>query len=444
MTGQDFGEDFVWGSAVSAYQNEGASNQDGRGASIWDDFCKRKGKIKDNSHGDDAADFYHRYEEDLDLLKDAGFQHFRFSISWSRIMPTGEGEVNQQGVDYYHRLIDSCLERGITPWVTLYHWDLPSALQRRGGWRNRQVIEWFKAYVEIVVKAYAPKVKNWIILNEGIVFSGAGYFMGIHAPGKRGMKNFLPVVHHALLAQAAVFKLMKGIDSNLNIGTSLSMTMVAPFTQSKKDIRAANRVDTLLNRLFIEPHLGIGYPIKDLPFLARLKKYIKPGDEEFLKVEFDFIGVQNYTREVIRHFAFMPYIFARPVSPSKRKVPESAMGMEVFYPSLGVCIKKISAYPQLKQTPIIITECGQAFEDELINGEVQDPDRITYYEKVIQELVHLKGTLNIRGLFVWTLTDNFEWAEGYRTRFGLVYTDFKTQMRYVKTSYHWFKRFLKQ
>src|SRR6476469_1638378 len=203
FTREDFGPDFQWGVSVAAYQIEGAHQSDGKGASIWDVFTNTKGKIKDNHHGNIATDFYNRFREDIDLIKELNIPNFRFSISWSRILPKGTGEINQKGIDFYNTVIDYCLQQGIEPWVTLYHWDLPHALELRGGWTNREVIKWFQDFVKVCADHFGDRIKNWMVMNEPVVFTGAGYFLGIHAPGRRGMKNFLPAIHHATLAIAA-------------------------------------------------------------------------------------------------------------------------------------------------------------------------------------------------------------------------------------------------
>ncbi|MBV9989515.1 MAG: family 1 glycosylhydrolase, partial [Chitinophagaceae bacterium] len=255
-----FGKDFYWGVSIAAAQNEGASDLDGKGLSIWDVFASKRGKIKSGHQPFIACDFYHRYREDIYLAKSLGFNAFRFSISWPRILPNGTGKVNPEGLRYYHNVIDTCLEAGLTPFVTLYHWDLPYALQQQGGWVSILADTWFAAYVRVCATAFGDKVKNWIILNEPISFTALGYMLGIHAPGKKGITNFLPAVHNAALAQAIGGRIVRSEVSGANIGTSFSFSEVLPFSNDPDDQQAADRIDIMMNRLFIEPVLTGHYP----------------------------------------------------------------------------------------------------------------------------------------------------------------------------------------
>ncbi|RYD86722.1 MAG: glycosyl hydrolase family protein, partial [Sphingobacteriales bacterium] len=326
----DFGDDFIWGISTAAYQIEGGHNSDGKGPSIWDAFVKGRSRIPGKQYADVACDFYNLFDNDLDIIRDLHIPNHRFSISWSRIIPGGKGAVNQRGIDFYNRVIDQSLAKGIQPWVTLYHWDLPLALQLEGGWTNRDIVDWFAEYVAQCSKYFGDRVKNWIILNEPMVFTGAGYFLGVHAPGKKGLKNFLSAVHHAALCQAEGGRVLRELRPQANIGTTFSCSHVAPLRATRRDIEAAKKADILLNRLFIEPLLGLGYPIKELRLLERVEAFIKPGDEEKLAFDMDFIGVQNYTREVVTYNAFTPFIQARILKASKRKVPRTEMDWEVY------------------------------------------------------------------------------------------------------------------
>jgi beta-glucosidase len=437
-----FGKDFKWGVSTAAYQIEGSHDAEGKGSSIWDIFSERKGKILAGHHGKIACDFYNRYPDDLTLVKKLNIPNLRLSISWSRIMPNGTGTVNQKGIDFYNKLIDSCLENGIEPWLTLYHWDLPHALELKGGWTNRSVISWFSEYVEVCAKHFGDRVKHWMVMNEPMVFTGAGYFLGIHAPGRTGLKNFLPAVHHTVLSISAGGRILRSILPTAEIGTTFSCSYIEPYTNRPKDLAAASRVDTLLNRLFIEPVLGLGYPEHDLSVLSKLKKYFHPGDEDKMAFDFDFIGVQNYTREIAKHSFFTPYLKASLVKAKDRKVPLTSMGWEVYPASIYEMIKKYSAYKEIKK--IYITENGAAFPDELVDGQIDDVQRKEYIRENLKQVLKARNEgLNAEGYFVWTLHDNFEWAEGYHPRFGLVYVDFDTQERIIKSSGHWYSEFLK-
>lgn len=436
-----FGDDFIWGVSTAALQIEGACNTDGKGESIWDVFVGKKHNILDGDNHYTACDFYNRYQSDIDLVKKLNIPNFRFSISWSRILPNGAGEINQAGVNFYNRVIDYCLQQGIEPWITLYHWDLPQALEAKGGWVNREIIDWFTDYVAICARQFGDRVKHWIVMNEPAVFTGAGYFFGIHAPGKTGLKNFLPAAHHTVLSIVAGAKVLRNLVSEAQIGTTFSCSYIEPYSGKQKDIDAAARADAFINRMFIEPVLGLGYPVTDIPALRKIARYIRPGDMDDLKFDFDFIGVQNYTREIVKYSFFTPYVNASLVKAQDRKVPLTVMGWEVYPPAIYQMIKKFDRYPEIKK--ILITENGAAFPDTLKDEAIADPDRIAYLQSNLEQVLKAKMEgCKVEGYFIWTLTDNFEWAEGYRPRFGLVYVDFKTQRRIIKDSGYWYARFL--
>jgi beta-glucosidase len=438
-----FGKEFQWGVSTAAYQIEGCPEADGKGSSIWDVFSARKNKILHGHDGRIACDFYNRYDEDLALVRRLNIPNFRFSVSWSRVIPSGTGTVNQKGIDFYNRVIDHCLENGIQPWLTLYHWDLPQALELKGGWTNRDIISWFGEYTEICARAFGDRVKNWMVMNEPMVFTGAGYFLGVHAPGRTGLKNFLPAIHHTALSMSEGGRVLKDWLPGAEIGTTFSCSYVEPYTNRRKDIDAANRVDTLLNRLFIEPVLGLGYPESDLSVLKKLQKYYHPGDEDKLAFDFDFIGIQNYTREIARYSMFTPYLQADLVKASARKVPQTTMGWEIYPESIYQMIKKYNAYKGIRK--LYITENGAAFPDQLKEGRIDDIQRVNYIKENLAQVLRARNEgFHVDGYFVWTLTDNFEWAEGYHPRFGLVYVDFDTQQRLVKSSGKWYAQFLQQ
>ncbi|WP_051199912.1 GH1 family beta-glucosidase [Flavobacterium subsaxonicum] len=438
-----FGDDFEWGVSTAAFQIEGSHDADGKGLSIWDVFTARKGKIKGAHHARTACDFYNTYTTDIDLLRELKIPNFRFSFSWSRLLPNGTGVVNQAGIDYYNKLIDYMLQCGIEPWVTLYHWDLPHALELKGGWTNRDCITWFTEYAELCAHHFGDRVKNWMVINEPSVFTGAGYFLGIHAPGRRGLSNYGKALHYVTLATGAGGRVLRRLLPDANIGTTFSCTHIEPASNSVRDVAAAKRVDTLLNRTFIEPILGLGYPVADLPVLKNLSKYMQPGDIEGMAFDFDFIGLQCYTREVVKASFFTPYVGAKLIPAIKRKVPFTEMGWEVYPETMYHILKKFSAYKGIKK--IIITENGAAFPDTVVNGAVNDVHRTKYIQDNLHQLVKAKNEgVKVDGYFVWSLTDNFEWAEGYHPRFGLIYVDFEIQKRIIKQSGHWFRDFLSE
>jgi beta-glucosidase len=434
-----FGKKFTWGVATGAYQIEGAWNTDGKGLSIWDSFTHKKGKIKDHSTGDIACDFYHKYPEDLQLLKNLHFDAFRFSVSWPRVLPNGTGAVNQKGIDFYNRVIDTCLEKGINPWLNLYHWDLPLELEKKGGWTNRSIVDWFGEYTNICTSHFGDRVKNWLVLNEPMAFTSLGYFAGIHAPGHRGLNKFLSAVHHAALCQSTGGAIIRQNVPGAHIGTTFSCSYIDPKKSKPRFFRASKRLDALLNRLFIEPTLGMGYPYDALPFLKRIERFMQPGDEEKLKFDFDFIGLQNYFR-VIGKPSLIPFVWANRDNPNEQEALLTDMGWEVYPDGIYKVIKRFAQYP-IKE--FVISENGAAFTDKVIDGGVHDIHRTEYFRHYLEKVLQAKNEgINISGYFAWTFVDNFEWAQGNHVRFGIVYNDFQTQRRLIKDSGYWFQSFL--
>ncbi len=443
FTKNDFGDDFKWGVSTAAYQIEGGHDIDGKGPSVWDTFAQKKKKIFNNDNGNIACDFYNQYANDIALIYKLNIPNYRFSISWSRILPQGVGAVNHQGIDFYDKVIDFCLELNIEPWITLYHWDLPEVLQQKGGWTNREIIHRFSYFVDCCIKKFGDRVKRWMVLNEPMVFTGAGYFLGVHAPGKKGLSNFLQAAHHAALCQAEGGRIIRALRNDCKVGTTFSYSHAEPYRMNdEKDIKATVKVDALLNRMFIEPLLGMGYPTADLKILNRIERYMYPGDEKKLEFDMDFIGLQNYTREIVSHAPFMPFVKAKIIKASKRNVPHTLMDWEVHPPSIYKALKRYNMYGQIKE--IIVTENGAAFTDTCEDGRVNDCKRVKFLQDYIaQVLLAKKEGVRVNGYFVWTLLDNFEWAEGFYPRFGLVHVDFTTQKRVVKDSGKWYSQFLK-
>ncbi len=435
----DFGPDFVWGTATAAFQIEGATQTDGRGPSIWDTFSQKKGAIKTRETAHTACDFYARYATDIALNKAMGFTAFRFSISWSRVLPLGTGAVNEAGLAFYDRVIDECIRQGQTPWVTLFHWDLPQALEDRGGWVNREVLTWFDAYTTLIVKVFGHKVKHWFVLNEPSAFTILGYLVGMHAPGRRSLTSAAAVIHHAALAQANGGRLIRQYVPGAVVGTTFSCSPVEAVSPAKRDVMAAQRANALLNRLFVEPALGLGYPVAELTFL---KNVAKPGDMERLAFDFDLIGLQHYFRVVVEHSLIVPYLWGRDVPPNRRNVAAiTEMGWEVHPQSMLQIIRQFSLYDGPHR--LVVAESGAAFYDQVEHGRVHDTARTAYHVQCLQQVRAAQAEgIDIAGYFVWTLLDNFEWAEGFRPRFGLVHVDHRTQHRIIKESGLWFRQFL--
>ena len=446
FTKTDFGKDFKWGVATASYQIEGAWDEDGKGPSIWDTFTQNTNRIKDGSTGNVACDFYHSYKSDIQLVKDLNFDVFRFSISWSRIFPEGTGQVNQKGLDFYHRVIDHCLEIGVEPWPTIYHWDLPQALEDRGGWVNRDIISWFEDYSSEVTRAFGDKTKKWMVMNEAASFCGAGYLGGFHAPGKRGFKKFYDAAHHANMCQSGGARVIRNEVQDAIVGTTISCSWIDPIDQKEKNILAAKKLDAFLNRLYLDPIVGRGYPTDAGKFFEKIAERVPDSDYEKLKFDFDFMGVQNYSRTVAKKAFYIPVVKAFQVPPKKRGVPEdqiTEMGWEVAPDGFYKILKQLGEYKEIKR--MIITENGCAFPDKVEGNSVHDPRRVQFFKDYLGNMLKAKNEgVKIDGYFVWTLLDNFEWAEGYEPRFGLVHVDFNTQKRIIKDSGLFFKELLEE
>lgn len=443
LSSKSFGNHFYWGVAIAAAQNEGAFLEDGKSMSIWDAFARRQGKIKDGATPYLAADFYHRYKDDLLLVKALGFNTFRFSLSWARILPDGTGKVNRQAIEFYHKVIDECLKLQLVPFVTLYHWDLPFALEKEGGWTSSMMLKWFSRYAKVCAEAFGDKVKHWMVLNEPLSFTALGYMLGKHAPGKKGTANFFPAIHNAALAQAEGGRILREYVKNACIGTTFSCSEIIPHTQREEDLKAANRLDILMNRLFIEPALGMGFPKEEsFPFLLKMDIYNKAWRyTEKYRFNFDFIGLQNYFPVTVKYNSLIPIINAAQVQAKSKGAPHTDLGWEINSESFYRIIKRFWLYGGVKE--IIITENGASFKDKTENGVVKDDKRTAYFQTHLKALLKAKKEgMNIKGYFAWTLTDNFEWNLGYSARFGLVHVDFTTQLRTIKNSGHWWREFL--
>jgi len=437
----DFGDEFTWGVAHASYQVEGAWDADGKGPSIWDAFAHGGGRIRGGATGDVACDFYHRYETDTDLVRELGFDAQRFSISWPRVLPDGVGRVNPAGLDFYDRVVDACLERGVQPWPTLYHWDLPQALQDRGGWANRSIVGWFEEYVQVVAERLGDRVRDWMVFNEPCSFLVVGHLLGYHAPGVRSLRTYLAGTHHVNLAQAVGARVLRATVADANVGTTHIVTPMTTAGDTERDRRARASLDVIANRIFWEPNLGLGYPVDDAPLIAGIDRYRKAGDDEDVRVDWDFVGVQYYQRQRVLSWP-VPKLRGIPL-PRKdfRRYEITAMGWEVQPDGLYESLERWHAYGRIPT--LIVTENGAAFPDHLVEGRVHDDRRIAFYRDHLAEVRRALGDgIPVHGYFCWSLMDNFEWAEGYDPRFGLVHVDFDTQARTVKDSGRWFQGFL--
>lgn len=437
----DFGAGFTWGVASASYQIEGSPTAEGKGPSIWDTFSHRPRKVADGSTGDVACDFYNRYPADLALTRDLGFGATRLSVSWPRVLPSGTGAVNRAGLDFYSRVVDECLALGLEPWLTLYHWDLPQALQDKGGWANRDVLGWFEEYTAVVADALGDRVKRWMIFNEPLSFTVVGHLVGVHAPGIRNPLKFLAAVHHVNLCQGVGAAVLRNSVPDAVVGTTQYLAPVMATGTSALHERARRSGDAFVNRMFLEPNLGLGYPDADCPLLRGIRRFQRDGDDEALQVEWDFLGVQYYTRLKVPPLP-IPFLWTAPIfGRDWRNFEITSTGWEVRPDGLYDTLARVHAYGRFGS--IVVTENGAAFPDTVVDGRCPDPRRTAFYRAHLAEVRRaVRDGVPVDGYFCWTLTDNFEWAEGMRARFGLVHLDFETQERTVKDSGRFFVKFL--
>jgi beta-glucosidase len=429
-----FPVEFVWGAATAAYQIEGATEADGRGESIWDRFCHTPGNVANGDTGDRACDHYHRWREDIDVMSSLGLQGYRFSISWPRIQPTGRGPANPKGIDFYRRLAEGLLERGIAPLATLYHWDLPQALQDEGGWASREVAERFEVYAELVFEGLGDLVQDWVTHNEPWVTSFLGYGYGTKAPGVQDWRAALTSAHHVLLSHGKAVAAFRDGRRTGRIGITLDLTQVYG------EAEAALRLDGNRNRWFLDPVLRGGYPadMVDL-YEERLGplEFVQPGDLEEIAAPIDFLGVNFYQPAVVRLADDDGLVGVRELPPDG---PTTAMGWRVVPGSLTELLLRLKH--DYGDIPLLITENGASFDDPPVdgNGVVEDPQRVEYLRDHVAAVERAIGEgVDVRGYYVWSLLDNFEWEHGYASRFGIVGVDFESQRRTPKRSALWYR-----
>lgn len=438
-----FPKGFFWGTATAAYQIEGAWNEDGKGESIWDRFAHTPGKIKNGDTGDVACDSYHRWREDIALMRAMNLNSYRFSIAWPRIQPSGSGAANAKGVDYYCRLVDALLEARIRPFVTLYHWDVPQALDNTGGWLNRDTADRFADYVELAARALGDRVTDWILFNEPSVFTYSGYLEGEHAPGHKSLLDFLRATHVVNLAQGAGFRALKATRPQARVGTAFNMSPCEPATDSEEDKLATERAHAITNIWFVEPALRGRYP-EALTFLPETAMRIQPGDMEKTRAPLDFIGINLYYRTVASAPATMERVshaqdWLFPVKmDGGQQGPKTDFGWEVWPKALYDMVTRITR--DYNRPVIEITESGCSYNDGPdASGAVHDSRRIAYHREYLAALGRaIAEGADVRGYHAWSLLDNFEWAEGFSQRFGLTYVEFKTQQRTMKDSGRWY------
>jgi beta-glucosidase len=431
---QPFPKDFRWGAATAAYQIEGAWDQDGKGESIWDRFAHTPGKIHNGDTGDVACDHYYRYREDVALMRALNLNSYRFSLAWTRIQPTGTGQPNPKGIDFYKRLLDELRAASIRPVVTVYHWDLPQALEDAGGWPNRETAARFADYVQIVAHALGDRVSDWILINEPNAFTSVGYLDGTHAPGKQNLLSFLKATHTVNLAQGAGFRALKAICPKARVGSSFFMSPCEPATDSDADRLAAEKADAIINRWFLDPAMKGAYP-DAFPVFPGPLMGVKSGDMERIRVPLDFIGVNVYTRTI----ASAPSLPERLADPKLMILPvKMQVGGGPGHKSLYDSVMQVTR--DYGRPEIEITENGCSYSDGPNDSEVvEDARRIQYHRLHLEEMARaIRDGADVRGYYAWSLMDNFEWALGYSQRFGLVHVDFATQKRIIKESGRWY------
>ena len=439
---REFADDFLWGCATSSYQIEGAAQEDGRAESIWDRFAATPGKVRDGSSGAVACDHYHRWPEDFDIGRDMGLNAYRFSIAWPRIFSEVGGKPNGKGLDFYSRLVDGMLERGLQPWATLYHWDLPQFLQDRGGWADRATVDAYLAFVEAMTRRLGDRVKHWITHNEPWCTAMIGNYEGLHAPGLTDFRTALQVCHHVLLSHGKAVPLIRANVPDAQVGIALSLHPVRPASDSMEDHAATLRHDGLRYRWFLDPLFGRGYPAATRDLVGDAAPVVLPGDMEAIAVPLDFLGVNYYFPETIQDAPGEGPLGARVLPPAQ--VETTALGWEVAPQGLAELLARIE--DDYHPGPMYITENGACYDDVVsADGAVHDAERQRYLQRHLAALRDvIRDGVPVKGYFAWSLVDNFEWAEGYLRRFGLVHIDYATQQRRLKDSGKWYRAFLRQ
>lgn len=427
---------FSWGVATAAYQIEGASKKDGRGESIWDRFSHTPGKVQNGDTGDQACNHYGLYKEDVALIKELGVDSYRFSIAWPRIFPTGLAPVNLKGLDFYKRLLDELLRQGIKPAVTLYHWDLPQALEEQGGWLNRDTAYRFRDYSVRVFQELSDRVHSWTTLNEPWCSAYLGYGTGVHAPGKQNLAQSFQAAHTLLLAHGLTVQAYRELNLEKPLGIVLNLSPQYPASSKEEDQKAAWERDGFQNRWYLDPLFKGSYPQDLQVFLEMVNPRIHQGDLELISLPFDFLGINYYSRGLVQADPQ-----GRPQTLQVER-PKTAMGWEV-YPQ-GLYDLLVRVHRDYGPLPLQITENGAAYDDSLRDGKVDDPQRRDYLQKhFAQALRAIEEGVPLEAFYVWSLLDNFEWAYGYQKRFGLIYVDFPSQERIMKSSALWYRDFLR-
>jgi len=438
-----FPPDFVWGAATASYQVEGAVHADGRGTSIWDTFAATPGRVRHGDTGEVSVDHYRRYREDVGLMSGLGLGAYRFSLAWPRILPTGSGPVNAAGLAFYDRLVDELLEQGITPWATLYHWDLPQELEDAGGWPERDTAARFAELAHVSAQALGDRVQHWITLNEPWCSAFLGYGSGRHAPGRTDPAAAVAASHHLLLGHGLAVQAIRDAAPQAEVGVTLNLYPVTPRDDSMASAEMARRIDGLHNRWFLDPLFTGSYPVDVLADLSEVtdQSWLRPGDLDVIGAPLDMLGVNYYTRHVVRPSAYPGSNLAEF---DHQDVERTASGWDVDPGGLYDVLTRV--HDHYTELPVFVTENGSAWHDEMgPDGRVADTARTAYLESHLHACQRaIEDGVPLGGYFVWSLLDNFEWAEGYAVRFGMVHVDYDTLVRTVKDSGHWYAAFIRE
>ncbi|WNG22387.1 beta-glucosidase [Cystobacter fuscus] len=431
-----FPENFLWGVSTSSYQIEGGAPDDGRGRSIWDTYCATPGKVANGDTGEVACDHYHRYPEDLDLLRDLGAKVYRLSIMWPRVLPEGVGRINEKGLDFYDRIVDGVLERGMRAWPCLYHWDLPQALQDRGGWTNRDIADWFTEYTALIARRLGDRVENWVTFNEPSVSAWVGHEEGRHAPGLTDPRAAVRAAHHLNLAHGRAVAVLRELSPRAGVGTVIPIHKARPLPQfQERDAHLVPLFEDKWNGVFLDPIYHGRYPAS---LADRFAEHVRDGDLKEIHRPIDFVGVNQYFPSYIQECSdgAWPFKHADPPFYFRRTEMNWAIDGHAFYEAL-MLVKARYGNP-----PVYVTENGGAFIDVVgADGRVDDQDRIAYYREYLIGLQRaISEGADVRGFMPWSLLDNFEWARGYAKRFGLVHVDYRTQKRTPKASFHFMRK----
>ena len=441
----NFGNNFLWGAATAAFQIEGSTSRDGRGESIWDRFCTMPNAIKDGTDGKNACEHYQLWRHDLELMKWLGLSAYRFSISWPRIQPEGRGLPNPQGLDFYDRLVDGLLAAGIRPFVTLYHWDLPQALEDAGGWPARDTASRFADYASHVVARLGDRVRDFVTHNEPYCASMFGYRDGFQAPGRKSYGDALRAAHHLLLSHGLAVQAVRALAAQAEVGITLNLVPTEPASPSAVDLDAARACDGEANRWFLDPLYGRGYPLdvvedrlREGVLQSRELPFIQPGDMQLISSPTDFLGVNYYVRAIAR--AKANGVPNEPIQVAPRDEC-TAMGWEVYPEGLERILMQV--HERYSPPRLYVTENGAAYDDEPPSrgGEIADLERQSYILRHLAALHRARSAgAKVDGYFLWSLLDNFEWSEGYTKRFGIVWVDYESQRRLPKHSAHRYRR----